>query len=74
MITRNCRLNYPPSLLREPIISQLIQRFDLTANILQAHISLEEGWLEIELIGEPHTLKVALLWLEDSGIEVVDLA
>lgn len=73
MITRNCRLVYPPSLLREPIISQLIQRFELTANILQAHISLDEGWLEIELIGEPHTIKSALMWLEESGIEVIAL-
>lgn len=73
MITRNCRLIYPPSLLREPIISQLIQRYELTANILQAHISLDEGWLEIELIGEPHTLKSALLWLEEAGIEVINL-
>jgi ABC-type methionine transport system ATPase subunit len=71
MLTRKLRLNYPPSLLRQPILNQLILRFDLTVNIHQAQISLEEGWLEIEASGEDQEIKNAISWLEGEGIEVV---
>ncbi|MFN3309255.1 MAG: NIL domain-containing protein, partial [Anaerolineales bacterium] len=32
------RLIYPPSLLRVPVINQLIKEFDITVNILRAQI------------------------------------
>jgi len=43
MPTRVLRLNYPPSLLSQPILNKLIQRYEITVNIRQAHITLEEG-------------------------------
>jgi ABC-type methionine transport system ATPase subunit len=70
MPTRTLRLNYPPSLLRQPILNRLIRRFDITVNIIQAHITLEEGWLEIEVTGEDAEIERALRWLESEGIEV----
>ncbi len=70
MPTRTLRLNYPPSLLRQPILNQLILRFKLTVNILQAHITLEEGWLEIEVSGEGQEIEQVIAWLEEEGIEV----
>jgi hypothetical protein len=73
MPTRKLRLNYPPSLLRQPILNQLILRFDLTINIHQAQISLEEGWLEIETLGEDQEIQNAISWLEGEGIEVVPI-
>jgi len=71
MPTRTLRLKYPPSLLRQPILNRLIRRFDITVNIIQAHITLEEGWLEIEATGEDAEIKRALKWLESEGIEVI---
>lgn len=47
MQTRVLRLNYPPSLLNQPIINKLIKRFKIDINIRQAHFTPEEGWLEI---------------------------
>jgi ABC-type methionine transport system ATPase subunit len=71
MPTRSLRLNYPPSLLRQPILNQLITRFKLTVNILQAQITLEEGWLDVEMLGEDQEIEQAVSWLEEEGIEVV---
>lgn len=73
MPTRTLRLNYPPSLLRQPILNQLIVRFELTVNILQAQIALEEGWLEVEVLGEDQEIEQAISWLEEEGIEVVPI-
>jgi ABC-type methionine transport system ATPase subunit len=65
------RLVYPPSLISEPILYQLIKRFQIQANIREAHITLEEGWLEVELNGETNELNRAITFLEKKGIEVV---
>lgn len=73
MPARKLRLIYPPSLLRKPILNLLILRFDLTVNIHQAQITLEEGWLEIELLAENQEIENAISWLEEEGIEVVPI-
>jgi len=73
MSTRTLRLNYPPSLLRQPIINELIRRFDLRVNILQAHITLEEGWIEIQATGDPQALDEAVAWLVDDGLTIETL-
>ena len=67
------RLVYPPSLISEPILFQLIKRFQIEANIREAHITLEEGWLEVELTGETDELNRAIKFLEEKGIEIVRL-
>ena len=69
----NCilRLIYPPSLISEPILYQLIKRFQIEVNIREAHITLEEGWLEVELNGETNELNLAIKYMVDKGIEIV---
>lgn len=73
MPTRTLRLNYPPSLLRQPILNQLILRYEITVNIRQAQITLEEGWLEIEAKGEDEEIEQAILWLKEEGITVIPI-
>jgi len=71
MPTRALRLNYPPSLLSQPILNKLIKRYEITVNIRQAHITLEEGWLEVLTTGDEEMIERAIAWLEEEGIEVV---
>lgn len=70
MSTRDVRLEYPPSLLSRPVIQELIRRFDLTVNILRAQITLEEGWIAVQLSGEDSEIERALTWLRDEGLVV----
>jgi ABC-type methionine transport system ATPase subunit len=74
MSTRTLRLKYPPSLLRQPILYRLIKQTDLAVNIQQARITLEEGWLEVELKGDDAQIQFALDWLRQEGIEIEQLA
>ena len=62
------RLVYPPDLLRVPVLNQLIQRFDLTVNILRAQVGAEAGWIELQIGGEDATVDDALNWLRERGI------
>jgi ABC-type methionine transport system ATPase subunit len=64
------RLVYPPDLLRVPVLNQLIQRFDLTVNILRAQVGAEAGWIELQIGGEEATVEDALNWLRERGIYV----
>lgn len=72
MATRTLRLNYPASLLREPILQELIRNFEVTVNIRRAQISLEEGWLEIEAGGSEAELARSIVWLRQQGIDVLE--
>jgi ABC-type methionine transport system ATPase subunit len=71
MPTRTWRLIYPATMLRQPILHQLIRTFDLSVNILRAQISLEEGWLEVQADGPEMELDRAQGWLKEQGIEVL---
>lgn len=69
-MSRYLRLVYPPSLLDQPILYHLLKQSDLLVNIRQAHITYEEGWLEVELIGTPEAMQRAVTWLQEQGIQV----
>jgi ABC-type methionine transport system ATPase subunit len=64
------RLNYPASLLHVPVINQLIRRYDLTLNLLRAQIGDDQGWLEVQLSGNPLVIEDAIAWLKSQGIDV----
>ncbi len=70
MATTILRLNYPPSLIRQPIINQLIRAFNITVNILQAKIGLEDGWLEVHMTGDQAEVERAIAWLTAQGLKV----
>ena len=69
-MSRYLRLVYPPSLLDQPILYQLLKQSDLLVNIRQAHITFEEGWLEVELTGTPEAIQRAMTWLQEQGIQI----
>ncbi len=73
MTARTLRLIYPPSLLRKPVINQLIHNFGISVNIQRAQITLDEGWLEIEVSGEADEIETASKWLTAEGIEVQEI-
>lgn len=70
MSDQTYQLIYPSTLLRRPVLNQLIRQYQITANIIEANITLEEGWLKVQLTGEDEEVERALKWLSDQGIEV----
>ena len=70
MPARSVRLVYPPSLLGRPVIQELVRRFELAVNIRQAQITLEEGWIELELTGAQSEFERAVDWLRGEGLDV----
>ncbi len=64
------RLTFPEELVREPIVAQLVRRFDVEPNIRKASIEAHEGWLVCELDGAPAAVDGAVAWLEEIGVRV----
>ena len=62
---------YPPSLLKKPIINDLIRKYQqLQINILRADVSLDSAWLEIQISGNSALIEDAINWMRVEGIEV----
>lgn len=74
VVTRTLRLIYPPSLVSQPVLCQLIRLFHLTVNIRRAQISLEDGWLEAELTGDEGEIAQAISWLDKQGVTIETLS
>lgn len=66
------RLEYPTSLVREPVLGLLARRFEVMPNIRRASIEEDSGWVVCELQGDPAAVERALAWLRSEGV-VVDL-
>lgn len=71
---RRVKLIYPAHLVDRPILYEMIKRFDIVTNIRAANIAAEEGWLVVELSGEPERLDAALAWVAAQGVQVEWLA
>jgi len=64
------RLTFPEELVREPIVAQLVRRFDVEPNIRRASVDAHEGWVICELDGAPAAIEGAVAWLEEIGVSV----
>jgi ABC-type methionine transport system ATPase subunit len=67
------RLTFPEELVREPVVAQLVHRFDVEPNIRRANVEAHRGWIICELDGAPTAIEGAVAWLEEIGVSVVRL-
>ena len=63
-------LSYPRSLIKEPILYQLVKKFDLIFNIRGASVSEEMGLVAVEFEGSAEQIERALTWLRSTGVTV----
>lgn len=52
------------------MIYELGHRFDIVTNIRRADVDREEGWVLLELSGEPAELEKGLVYLTERGVRV----
>ncbi|MFN6473971.1 MAG: NIL domain-containing protein [Nostoc sp. SerVER01] len=71
------RILVPGRYHRQPVISRLVSRYDLTVNIKAASLTLDsdsDGWFDLELSGNPQKLTNSLSYLQGLGVNLVQLA
>ena len=69
MVKRRVMFTFPPELIKEPIIYNFSQRFNVITNIRRADVS-EEGWVVLELEGEENDIEEGLSWVTSKGVRV----
>jgi hypothetical protein len=71
--TRRVQLNYPSDRVQEPVLYELINRFDLVPSIRRANFDTTGGFIAVELRGEKDSLEDGLAWLDEAGIVVTEI-
>jgi hypothetical protein len=54
----------------EPVIYQLGKQFAIVTNIRRADVTRDQGWVLLEIIGEPDELERGVEYLESRGVKV----
>ncbi len=70
MARRRLKLIFGPALVKEPVIYQLGKQFELVTNIRRADVTREQGWVLLEVMGEPDELERGIGYLESRGVTV----
>lgn len=73
-ISKLVRVSFIGSSAGEPLISGMVKKYDIRANILYGNIDRVKdtpfGNLTVELIGNPRVMNEALDYLRDNGLEI----
>ncbi len=67
---RRFKFSYPPSKVDEPVLFNLIRKFDILTNIRKADVTPEGGLLILDLRGDENKIEQALAWVREQGIQV----
>jgi len=70
MVKRKLRLTFPVELIKEPIIYNLGQQFNIATNIHLADIAEDRGWVVLEMEGEEENIDEGIAWVTSKGIRV----
>lgn len=67
---RKVYLTFPPHLIKEPLIYEVGQRFDVVTNVRSASITSDVGLVGLEFQGEASEIAHALDYLKLKGVTV----
>lgn len=70
MVKRHIMFTFPQDLIKEPIIYNLGQQFNVITNIRRADISEDKGWVVLELEGEENDIEQGITWVTSKGVRV----
>ena len=70
MARRRLKLIFGPALVTEPVIYQLGKQFAIVTNIRRADVTRDQGWVLLEITGEPDELERGVAYLESRGVKV----
>ena len=70
IIKRRVYLTYPADLVREPLVCQMYDKYQVQFNLRTASITDEVGIIGLELSGPADKVTAAIAFFRDSGVRV----
>jgi hypothetical protein len=70
MAKRRVKFTFPPDLVKQPVIYNLGQEFEVVTNIRRASVARFRGWVILEITGEDDEIDRAVAWSKRQGVRV----
>ena len=70
MVKRYVMFSFSQELIKEPVIYNLGQQFNLITNISRADLSEDKGWVVLELKGKENDIELGIAWVTSKGVRV----
>lgn len=70
MTKQHAVFTFSEGLIRDPIIHNLGQQFNLVTNILRAEVTEDRGWVVLELNGKDEDIEAGISWAISRGVRV----
>jgi hypothetical protein len=70
MSKRRVIFTFSEEQIRDPVIHNLGQQFNLITNIRRADLSEDKGWIVLELEGDEDDIEQGLAWVTSKGVRI----
>jgi len=70
MAKRRVMFTFTEEMIREPIIYNMGQQFNLVTNILRADVTEDRGWVVLEFDGTDEEIEAGITWAISKGVRV----
>jgi ABC-type methionine transport system ATPase subunit len=70
MAKKQVMFTFPQELIKEPIIYNIGQQFEVVSNIRRADVSEDKGWVVLEIEGEEEDIERSIAWVTSKGVRV----
>ncbi len=67
---RRLELDFPARLVNQPILYELVKKFDLVPNVRRASVTQKFGYIQLELLGSEVAIEKGIRYLIKRGIRV----
>ena len=64
------KFTFVDDLVKQPVIYELGQKFNIVTNIRRADVGEDAGWVVLELDGDEPEIKRGLEWVSSTGVRV----
>ncbi len=70
MTLKRVRFTFPDHLIKEPLIYNLGNEFQVITNVRMADVDEKSGWVVLELDGTDDEIAKSISWAEAKGVRV----
>ncbi|HUK56730.1 MAG TPA: NIL domain-containing protein [Nitrospiria bacterium] len=70
MASLKVHITFPENKIKEPIIYQIGQKYQVITNVRRADVTEKTGWVDLELTGDPKEIERAVEGLKKMGVKV----
>lgn len=70
MSKRRVMFTFNEEQIRDPLIHNLGQQFNLITNIRRADLSEDKGWIVLELEGDEDDIEQGIAWVTSKGVRI----